>query len=71
MIYDRTRVRLPPHPLNRKKNMSFWKKALKKFKKQKDKDIEKLIENKYLNKLQKKLNEVQLDIDKVKSKKDH
>lgn len=49
--------------------MSFWKKALKKFKKQKNKDIEKLIENKYLDKLQQKLNETKLDIDKIKRKK--
>jgi hypothetical protein len=35
--------------------MSFWKKALKKFKKHKEKDIENLIEDKYFNKLTKKL----------------
>jgi hypothetical protein len=47
--------------------MKFWKKVLKHFKKQKDKDPKGLLEDKYLNKLQKKIDK--LEIDKKKKKK--
>jgi hypothetical protein len=43
--------------------MSFWKKVLKKYKKQKNKDPKSLLEDKYINKLQKKLNKItQIDL---------
>jgi hypothetical protein len=38
--------------------MKFWKKVLKKFKKQKDQDIRELIEDKYFQKLHKKLKKI-------------
>lgn len=38
--------------------MSFWKKALKKLKKQKKKNIKELTEDQYFNRLQKKLNKI-------------
>jgi len=39
--------------------MKFWKKVLKKFKKQQDHDPKKLAEDKYFNKLQKKLDKLE------------
>lgn len=39
--------------------MKFWKKVLKKFKKQKDQDPKGLAEDKYFNKLQKKLDKLE------------
>jgi hypothetical protein len=66
LIYARTRVRFPPHPLNERYNMSFWKKVLKKFKKQQDHDPKGLIEDKYFHKLQKKLDKLE---DQPKKKK--
>jgi hypothetical protein len=36
--------------------MNFWKKVLKKYKKEKDKDPNHLLENKYFQKLHNKLN---------------
>ena len=46
--------------------MSFWKKAFKKFKKQQDKDIKKIVEDKYLNKLQKQINRMKDSTDQSK-----
>jgi hypothetical protein len=37
--------------------MSFWKKVFKKYKKEKKQDSEGLVEDKYFQKLQKKLSE--------------
>lgn len=39
--------------------MKFWKKVLKQFKKQKEKDLKGLVEDKYFNKLQKKLDKIE------------
>lgn len=47
--------------------MSFWKKVFKKFKKQKEQDLKGLAEDKYFNKLQKKIDK--LEVKKKKKKK--
>jgi hypothetical protein len=50
--------------------MSFWKKALKKFKKQKKNEIENLVEDKYFNRLTKKLSKfTDLPLSNIKDKK--
>ena len=50
--------------------MSFWKKALKKFKKQKKNEIENLVEDKYFNRLTKKLSKfTDLPLPNAKNKK--
>lgn len=38
--------------------MKFWKKVLKKFKKQQDQDPKALVEDKYFSKLQRKLDKL-------------
>lgn len=48
--------------------MKFWKKVLKKFKKQQDHDPKGLLEDKYFNKLQKKLDKLEEHKQKKKKK---